>query len=92
MVLSPEQIEWADLIVVMEKRHRRQLSRDYGWEALSGRRIAWGVGATRRGAGCINWRKSTMIAHHGEVRPGDLHSGALNVERRCDLVQVGELL
>ena len=29
MVLSPEQIEWADLIVVMERRHRELLSRDY---------------------------------------------------------------
>lgn len=30
VVLSPEQIEWADLIVVMEKRHREQLSKGYG--------------------------------------------------------------
>ncbi|HVV34505.1 MAG TPA: low molecular weight protein tyrosine phosphatase family protein [Vitreimonas sp.] len=30
VVLSPEQIEWADLIVVMEARHRAMLSKDYG--------------------------------------------------------------
>jgi predicted protein tyrosine phosphatase len=29
VVLSPEQIEWADLIVVMEPRHRSQLSKAY---------------------------------------------------------------
>jgi predicted protein tyrosine phosphatase len=29
VVLSPEQIDWADLIVVMEERHRAQLSKGY---------------------------------------------------------------
>ena len=38
-VLSPEQIEWADLIVVMEKRHRKQLSEAYS-RLLKGKRVA----------------------------------------------------
>lgn len=29
VVLSPEQLDWADLVVVMERRHRHLLSRDY---------------------------------------------------------------
>lgn len=30
VVLSPDQIEWADLIVVMEQRHRTMLATHYG--------------------------------------------------------------
>jgi len=30
VILSPDQIEWADLILVMEKIHRTRLNRDYG--------------------------------------------------------------
>jgi len=30
VVLSPEQIQWADIIVVMEQRHRTTLSKNYG--------------------------------------------------------------
>jgi predicted protein tyrosine phosphatase len=37
-VLSPEQIEWADLIVVMEQRHRGLLAKGYG-EHLKNKRI-----------------------------------------------------
>jgi predicted protein tyrosine phosphatase len=37
--VSAEQIEWADLIVVMEKVHRNRLNRKFGRE-LSGKRIA----------------------------------------------------
>jgi len=36
--LSPEQIEWADLILVMEKSHRTKLSKKFR-EYLSGKRI-----------------------------------------------------
>ena len=36
--LSSEQIDWADIIFVMEPRHRRRLSRDYRrW--LNGKRV-----------------------------------------------------
>lgn len=37
-MLSHEQIEWADLIVVMEERHRALLSKDYG-EYLKNKRV-----------------------------------------------------
>ena len=37
--LSAEQIEWADLIVVMEKVHQVRLNRKFG-KLLGGRRIA----------------------------------------------------
>ena len=37
--LSIEQIEWADLILVMEKAHRNRLNRKFG-SALSKKRIA----------------------------------------------------
>jgi predicted protein tyrosine phosphatase len=37
--VSAEQIEWADLIIVMEKVHRSRLNRKFGKE-LSGKRIA----------------------------------------------------
>jgi len=30
VILSPEQIEWANLILVMERSHRTRLNRDYG--------------------------------------------------------------
>ncbi|MBV8249598.1 MAG: low molecular weight protein tyrosine phosphatase family protein [Comamonas sp.] len=36
--LSPEQIEWADLICVMEKRHRAQLARRFK-RYLSGKKV-----------------------------------------------------
>ena len=36
--LSREQVEWADLILVMEKRHREQLNRRFG-EILPGKRV-----------------------------------------------------
>ena len=36
--LSPEQIEWADLILVMEKSHRTKLSKRFR-KYLSGKRI-----------------------------------------------------
>jgi predicted protein tyrosine phosphatase len=36
--LSPEQIDWADLILVMEQRHITRLSERFG-PALAGRRI-----------------------------------------------------
>src|SRR5215831_17882344 len=36
--LSPEQVEWADLILVMEKRHRDKLSKKFQ-KYLSGKRI-----------------------------------------------------
>ncbi len=36
--LSPEQLEWADLILVMERAHRDRLTRLYG-EHLKGKRI-----------------------------------------------------
>lgn len=39
VAVSAEQIEWADLIVVMEKVHRNRLNRKFGME-LSGKRIA----------------------------------------------------
>ncbi len=38
VVLSPEQIEWADLIVVMETGHRAQLSKSYRAH-LKGKRV-----------------------------------------------------
>ncbi len=38
VVLSPEQIEWADVIFVMEKRHRAKLSRNFR-RHLNGKRI-----------------------------------------------------
>lgn len=38
MPLSVEQIEWADLILVMEKAHRRRLNRKFS-KALGGKRI-----------------------------------------------------
>ena len=37
-VLSAEQLEWADLIFVMEKRHRTKLSQKYG-RYLKGKRV-----------------------------------------------------
>jgi predicted protein tyrosine phosphatase len=36
--LSPEQIEWADIIFVMEKTHRRKLSRKFK-KHLGGKRV-----------------------------------------------------
>lgn len=36
--LSPEQIEWADLILVMEKVHRARLNRKFG-KHLAGKRV-----------------------------------------------------
>ena len=36
--LSPEQVEWADLILVMEKGHRNKLSKKFQ-KYLSGKRI-----------------------------------------------------
>jgi predicted protein tyrosine phosphatase len=36
--LSPEQIEWADLILVMEKRHRSKLTRKFR-KYLAGKRV-----------------------------------------------------
>lgn len=39
VVLSPEQIEWADLILVMESNHRNRLNRKYR-KHLAGKRIA----------------------------------------------------
>jgi predicted protein tyrosine phosphatase len=36
--LSPEQIEWADLILVMEKSHRNKLSKKFQ-KHLSGKRV-----------------------------------------------------
>ena len=36
--LSPELIQWADLIVVMEKAHRTKVQRDYR-KALDGKRV-----------------------------------------------------
>ncbi|MCW1883545.1 phosphotyrosine protein phosphatase [Luteolibacter flavescens] len=38
VILSDEQIEWADLILVMETSHRVRLNRDYG-RHLKGKRI-----------------------------------------------------
>lgn len=38
IVLSGEQVEWADIIFVMEKRHRAKLSRKYA-RYLKGKRI-----------------------------------------------------
>ena len=38
VLLSPEQIEWADLILVMEPSHRDKLSKKFR-EYLSGKRI-----------------------------------------------------
>jgi predicted protein tyrosine phosphatase len=37
--LSEEQLEWADVILVMERAHRERLNRKFG-HALSGKRIA----------------------------------------------------
>lgn len=39
VTLSPEQIEWADVILVMEKAHRNRLNRKFR-EHLAGKRIA----------------------------------------------------
>ena len=36
--LSPEQIEWADLILVMEPVHRRRLNQKFG-RALAGKQV-----------------------------------------------------
>ncbi len=36
--LSDEQIEWADLILVMEKAHRSRLNRKFG-KSLAGKRV-----------------------------------------------------
>ena len=38
VILSPEQIEWADLIFVMEAIHRTRLNRDYG-PHLKGKKV-----------------------------------------------------
>ncbi|MCA0405687.1 MAG: low molecular weight protein tyrosine phosphatase family protein [Proteobacteria bacterium] len=38
LVLSPEQIEWADVIFVMEKRHRMKLSKKFR-RHINGKRI-----------------------------------------------------
>jgi predicted protein tyrosine phosphatase len=38
LVLSPEQIQWADIIFVMEPRHREALSKGYR-KHLKGKRI-----------------------------------------------------
>lgn len=38
LVLSPEQIEWADIIFVMEKRHRAKLSKKFR-RHLGGKRV-----------------------------------------------------
>ena len=38
VLLSADQVEWADLIVVMESRHREKLNRNYR-SALAGKRI-----------------------------------------------------
>lgn len=38
LVLSPEQIEWADIIFVMEKRHRTKLSKKFR-RYINGKRI-----------------------------------------------------
>jgi predicted protein tyrosine phosphatase len=38
IVLSAEQVEWADLIFVMEKRHRTKLSRKFA-SYLKGKRV-----------------------------------------------------
>ena len=37
--LAPEQIEWADLILVMEKAHRNRLNRKFG-QFMQGKRVA----------------------------------------------------
>jgi predicted protein tyrosine phosphatase len=37
--VSAEQIEWADVIIVMEKVHRNRLNRKFG-KSLAGKRIA----------------------------------------------------
>ncbi|MBB5353613.1 putative protein tyrosine phosphatase [Haloferula luteola] len=37
--LSPEQLAWADLILVMEKEHRQRLTRRFS-RSLAGKRIA----------------------------------------------------
>lgn len=39
VALSPEQIAWADLILVMEKCHRARLSRKFG-KYLAGKQVA----------------------------------------------------
>lgn len=36
--LTPEQVLWADVVFVMEKKHRTRISRDFGW-ALKGRKV-----------------------------------------------------
>jgi predicted protein tyrosine phosphatase len=38
VILSQEQIEWADLILVMERIHRTRLNRDYG-SHLKGKKV-----------------------------------------------------
>jgi predicted protein tyrosine phosphatase len=37
--LSSEQVEWADIVIVMEKVHRKRLNQKFG-KALKGKRIA----------------------------------------------------
>jgi predicted protein tyrosine phosphatase len=37
--LSAEQVEWADLILVMERVHQQRLKRDFG-KSLAGKRVA----------------------------------------------------
>lgn len=36
--LTPEQVQWADVIFVMEKKHRTKLAREFG-AALKGKRV-----------------------------------------------------
>ena len=38
VVLSAEQLEWADLVLVMEKMHKRKLNEKYG-EHLKGKKV-----------------------------------------------------
>jgi predicted protein tyrosine phosphatase len=39
VTLTPEHIEWADLIIVMEKSHRNRLNRKFG-HLVGGKRVA----------------------------------------------------
>jgi len=43
VILSPEQIEWADLILVMEKIHLARLNRDYGRYLKDKRVVVLGI-------------------------------------------------
>jgi predicted protein tyrosine phosphatase len=43
VILSPDQIEWADLILVMEKIHLARLNRDYGRYLKSKRVVVLGI-------------------------------------------------